>query len=194
MADTNEPISGWERSLMAGERVKERLRRAARAFDEIGLPYAVVGGNAVAEWVARVDEGAVRGTRDIEILIRRADLSTAKAALESTEFMCQEVPTGGVFIDSLTHRPKDAVQLHFAGEKTAAGFLAPNVDESERAAEFRVATLHAVVRFELIEWRTKHRMHVRDLIDVGLIDRTWPARFPPPLDARLQQLLDDPNG
>ena len=29
---------------------------------------------------------------------------------------------------------------------------------------------------------------------VGLIDATWPARFPPPLGDRLQELLDDPNG
>jgi hypothetical protein len=33
-----------------------------------------------------------------------------------------------------------------------------------------------------------------DLIGVGLLDATWPARFPPPLGERLQQLLDDPNG
>ena len=56
-----EPI-GWERALMAAEKVKERLRRATRALDAAGVPYAVVGGNAVAEWVARVDEDAVRNT------------------------------------------------------------------------------------------------------------------------------------
>ena len=43
-----EPI-GWERALMAAEKVKERLRRATRALDAAGVPYAVVGGNAVAE-------------------------------------------------------------------------------------------------------------------------------------------------
>ncbi len=59
-----EPI-GWKRSLMAAAKVKERLRRATRALDAAGLPYAVAGGNAVAEWVARVDEDAVRKTRDV---------------------------------------------------------------------------------------------------------------------------------
>jgi hypothetical protein len=38
------------------------------------------------------------------------------------------------------------------------------------------------------------RVHIRDLIGVGLIDATWPPRFPTPLGDRLQQLLDDPNG
>jgi len=34
---------------MAAEEVKERLRRATRALEAAGVPYAVVGGNAVAE-------------------------------------------------------------------------------------------------------------------------------------------------
>jgi hypothetical protein len=32
------------------------------------------------------------------------------------------------------------------------------------------------------------------MIGVGLIDASWPAKFPADLGARLQQLLDDPNG
>jgi hypothetical protein len=32
------------------------------------------------------------------------------------------------------------------------------------------------------------------MIGIGLIDSVWPARFPPPLGDRLQQLLDNPNG
>jgi len=46
----------------------------------------------------------------------------------------------------------------------------------------------------LVAWRDRDRTHLRDLIGVGLLDGTWPARFAPPLGARLQQLLDDPNG
>jgi hypothetical protein len=77
---STEPI-GWERALMAAEKVKQRLRRATGALDAAGVPYAVAGGNAVAEWVGRVDEDAVRNTRDVDILLRRADLPAAKAAL-----------------------------------------------------------------------------------------------------------------
>jgi len=40
---------GWERALMAAEKVKERLRRATGALDGASVPYAVVGGSAVAE-------------------------------------------------------------------------------------------------------------------------------------------------
>src|SRR5450755_4150542 len=92
-----EPI-GWERALMAAEKVKERLRRATRALDDAGVPYAVVGGNAVAEWVARVDEGAVRNTRDVDLLIRRADLPAASAALEAAGFVYHHLLNVDMFI------------------------------------------------------------------------------------------------
>ena len=60
-----------ERMVRAVERVKEQLSKATRALEAGGVPYAVIGGNAVAAWVAQVDEGAVRTTRDVDVLIRR---------------------------------------------------------------------------------------------------------------------------
>ena len=51
------------------------MQRAA--LEGAGIPYAVAGGNAVASWVARVDEAAVRNTQDVDILIRREDLDAA---------------------------------------------------------------------------------------------------------------------
>ena len=84
----------------------------------------------------------------------------------------------------------------FAGEKARMEdeHPCPDIDESERAAEFQVVTLLALVRMKLLSWRDKDRTHLRDLIQVGLIDATWPARLPPPLAGRLQELLDNPNG
>jgi hypothetical protein len=32
------------------------------------------------------------------------------------------------------------------------------------------------------------------MIEIGLIDATWPGRFEPPLGERLHALLDDPEG
>ena len=47
---------------------------------------------------------------------------------------------------------------------------------------------------KLTSWRDKDRTHLRDLIQVGLVDVTWPERLPAPLADRLQQLLDNPAG
>ncbi|HKM55913.1 MAG TPA: hypothetical protein VJY33_21080, partial [Isosphaeraceae bacterium] len=54
-----------ERMVRAVEKVRDRLLRAARALEASKIPYAVVGGNAGAAWVARVDESAVRNTQDV---------------------------------------------------------------------------------------------------------------------------------
>src|SRR5271155_2649279 len=95
----SQAIVGWERALMAAERVKERLRRATQALDAASVPYAVVGGNAVAEWVARIDEGAVRNTRDVDLLIRRDDLGAARTALEGVGFFYYQLLDVDMFID-----------------------------------------------------------------------------------------------
>lgn len=187
---------GWERALMAAEKVKERLRRATKALDGAGVPYAVVGGNAVAEWVARVDEDAVRNTRDVDVLVRRDDFAAVRMALEAAGFLYHHVLDVDAFIDGPQGKPSGGVHLLFAGEKLRPEdqLPCPEVIESERAAEFQVVKLDALVRMKLMAWRDKDRTHLRDMIGVGLIDKTWPARLPPLLGERLQQLLDDPNG
>jgi hypothetical protein len=189
-------VVGWERALMAAEKVKERLRRATGALDAAAVPYAVVGGNAVAEWVARKDEGAVRNTRDVDLLVRRADFAAARNALEAAGFVYHSLLEVDMFLDGPQGRPSEAIHLLYTGEKVRPDhdLPAPELDESERAAEFQVATLEALVRMKLLSWRLKDRVHLLDMIGVGLIDATWPARFSKPLGERLQQLLDNPDG
>jgi len=172
------------------------LRRATKALDDASVPYAVAGGNAVAEWVARADEGAVRNTRDVDLLVRRIDLRAVRTALEAAGFVYNQLLDVEMFIDGPQGRPSEAVHILFAGEKVRRDdvYELPDLDESERAVEFQVATLVALVRMKLSAWRDKDRTHLRDLIGVGLLDATWPARLPAPLGDRLQQLLDDPNG
>jgi hypothetical protein len=196
MAEPAVQIGGWERALIAAEKVKERLRRATRALDAGGVSYAVAGGNAVAEWVGRVDEDAVRNTRDVDLLLRRSDLGAARAALEAVGFVYHHVLDVDTFIDGPQGKPSGGIHILFAGEKVRQGDVQhlPDLDESERAAEFQVVTLEALVRMKLIAYRRKDQVHLLDLIGVGLLDATLPPRLPPPLGERLQQLLDDPNG
>lgn len=196
MASINAIPSGWARALMAAEKVKERLRRATHALDAGGIPYAVAGGNAVAEWVGRMDEDAVRTTRDADLLVRRSDFPAARAALETAGFLYHRFLDIDLFIDGPHGKPSGGVHLLFAGEKVRPDDThpLPDIDESERAGEFQVANLEALVRMKLIAYRRKDQVHLLDLIGVGLLDATWTARLPPPLGERLQQLLDDPNG
>jgi hypothetical protein len=196
MAEQAVSLSGWERTARAVEKVKERLRRASAALGEAGIAYAVVGGNAVAEWVGRVDEAAVRYTQDVDILIRRTDLEAAKIALEAGGFVhCQTLDLD-MFLDGPNGRVKDAVHILFAGEKVRPDHVtpAPDVAESASAPQFQVVTLEALVQMKLNSFRDKDRTHIRDMIGVGLVDQTWLPRLPSALTARLQHILDTPDG
>jgi hypothetical protein len=189
-------LSGWERAALAAEKVTERLRRATAALEQAGVAYAVAGGNAVAEWVGRVDEDAVRNTRDVDILVRRADLPAVKAALEPAGFVyCQSFGVD-MFLDGPDGRPTSAVHLLFAGEPVRVNdpAIAPDVADSELSKEYRVVSLLALVTMKLTAFRLKDRVHLLDMIGVGLIDQSWTAKLPANLAARLQQLLDNPNG
>src|SRR5713101_3694588 len=101
----------WERMIRAVEKVKERLLRAASALEKAGVPYAVVGGNAVAAWVSRVDEAAVRNTQDVDILLRRPDLDAAEKALAPAGFIRRHVKSIDMFLDGPTAKARDAVHV-----------------------------------------------------------------------------------
>ncbi|HEY3965263.1 MAG TPA: hypothetical protein VGM05_11980, partial [Planctomycetaceae bacterium] len=163
MPEITVEISGWERALMAAEKVKERLHRVTGALDAAGVLYAVAGGNAVAEWVARVDEDAVRNTRDVDILIRRPDFPTARACLEAVGFIYYELLDIDTFIDGPQGKPSGGIHLLYAGEKVRRDddYSLPEIDESERAIEFQVATLEVLVRMKLIAYRLIDRVHIR---------------------------------
>ena len=121
MAEASVTFVGWERSLMAAEKVRERLRRATGALDAASVRYAVAGGNAVAEWVGRVDEDAVRNTRDVDLLIRRTDLPAVTSALEAAGFQSAHSFGVDLFIDGPHVKPSGGVHLRFAGRKSSSG-------------------------------------------------------------------------
>jgi hypothetical protein len=185
----------WERMILAVERVRERLLRAAAALEKAGVPYAVVGGNAVAAWVSRVDEGAVRNTKDIDLLLRRVDLSAATEALSRAGFVHRHVRGVDVFLDGPDSKARDAIHLVFAGEKVRPDYVmvAPDISESEATPTFRLISLKPLVRMKLTSFRDRDRTHLRDLIEVGLVDKTWCQHLPEPLATRLQNLITSPE-
>jgi hypothetical protein len=189
-------ISGWERVATAVEQVRDRLRRAVAALEGAQVPYAVIGGNAVAEWVGRVDPAAVRNTRDVDILLRRSDFDAAKQAFEAAGFKYRHAASIDMFLDGPGANARDAVHVLFAGEKVRPDDVVPTPDvtDSEPGVTFRVLSLESLVRMKLIANRRKDQVHLQDMIDLGLIDSSWPARYQPELAARLQQILDTPDG
>lgn len=185
-----------QRMVDAVELVRQRLVKACGALAKGGVEYAVIGGNAVAAWVATVDRGAVRNTQDVDILIRRADLPAATVALESAGFVHRRAAGLDLFLDDSNASPRSAVHLAFAGEIVRPGEPAanPGVEEATDFGSLRVLNLDAIVRIKLTAFRRKDQVHLLDMIGVGLIDGAWTRKLPPVLAARLQMLLDTPDG
>jgi len=188
----------WEildRMERAVAKVRERLLRVTAVLNGSGIPYAVVGGNAVASWVATIDEGAVRNTRDIDLLVQRSDLSLITAVLEQEGFVRAELLDVTMFLDGPDAKPSESIHLLFAGEKVRDDYPlpSPSLTSVENPAGFRVIALEALIQMKLLSYRDKDRTHIRDLIGVGLIDRSWLTRLPAVLSERLQIILDTPE-
>jgi hypothetical protein len=191
MAETTVTMA-WEildRMERAVAKVRERLLRATAVLNR-------AGGHAVASWVATIDAGAVRNTRDIDLLVRRDDLAALTAALEQAGFVRAEVLDVHMFLDGPDAKPSESIHLLFAGEKVRPEdpLPVPELTTAADPAGFRVITLEALVHMKLLSNRREDQVHVEDLIGVGLIDRSWLARLPPVLAQRLETILDTPQG
>jgi hypothetical protein len=185
-----------DRMVRAVQDVRDRLFRATSALEAHAVPYAVVGEQAAAFWVAQADEGGVRDTPAVDVLIRRADLPKAKAAFENAGFVARPDDQGIQFLDGPSANLRDAVRMAFAHESTRPSDLepAPDIEPQVSAGRFRVLELEPLVRWFLAMNRRIDRVVIRDLLGVGQIDETWPDRFPPELADRLREILADPEG
>ncbi len=186
----------WQRMERAVQKVQERLERTAATLEQAGIPYAIIGGHAVRAWVAQADEAAVRTTRDVDVLLRRSDWPAAVAAMERAGFVYRHARGIDMFLDGPGAKARDAVHVIFAGEKVRPEdpVPAPDVSESEEIQQHRTLKLDALVRMKLTAFRDKDRMHLRDLIEVELVDESWCGRLPPELAVRLKELINNPNG
>ena len=186
----------FDRMFSAVEKVRERLDRACQALNSADVPYAVIGGNAVAAWVATRDEGAVRNTRDVDILLDPKDSDAATIALEAVGF--HRVVTMGttMFLDGEDGKPSEAVHVIWAGQKVKDSYpvAAPEVGQSREIEQKKIVELESLLAMKLVSFCRKDQVHVLDMIGVGLIDETWTTKFDPSLSERLQELLDDPDG
>ena len=76
-----------------------------------------------------------------------------------------------------------------SAETVCASYVlpAPDVSEAEKTDTFRLLSLDALVRMKLMSFRDRDRVHLRDLIEVGLVDDAWRERVPEALQSRLRE-------
>lgn len=183
------PADLLEKYVMALDEVTARLQRITSALSDAQVPYALVGGQAVALWVASIDPAAVRTTKDVDLLLQRDDLAGARSAAQSAGFEYFETMGVGMFLEVSDPNPRKGVHLCWAGEKIRPQYEhpAPTTDARQNLSGLNVVSVEDLVVMKLQSNRDQDRVHLRDMIDVGLVDRPLLAR----LSATLAQQLDD---
>jgi len=185
----------WRKIERSMEKVEERLLRTVSVLEAAKIPYAIVGGNAVRVWVAQVDEAAVRATQDVDVLVRPDDLGPMKSAMEQAGFQHRETAGLEMFVEHENDSARNAVHVVACGEMVYdSDYEAnPDVEPHIQGERFRTLPLEGLVRMKLNSFRLKDKIHLLDMLEVGLVDASWLARFPDVLRDRLQGLIDDPN-
>ncbi len=185
--------TGYSAFVMAMDRVEKRLRQVSTALDAAGIPYAVVGGNAVAAWVSRIDPAATRATKDVDLLVRKGDDERITQVMSELGFRREDLRRLVLFIDPEEPSKRSGVHLVWSDTLIRPSYAcpSPSVDEAVRDPEgFAVLDLPALVRMKLTSFRDIDRVHVADLAQVGLIDASLGESLPPELQQRLASILD----
>jgi hypothetical protein len=191
------PMEWIMRAERAVEKVRERLLKTCHALEEAGVPYVVIGGNAVAVWVGSRDEGAIRNTKDVDVLLNRSDLQQAAEAMSKAGFDMTEVDGITMFLERDDPMPSRGVHVVFAGEKikTSDFHPAPSIVKGIRSPEgVDAIELRELLILKLIAFRDIDRVHIRDMIKVGLIDDAIAAHIPADLRPRLEEIRANPDG
>ncbi len=179
---------------MAMDAVTDRLERITKAFEDGAVPYALIGGQAVALWVSTKDPAAVRTTKNVDILLRKEDLPRARAAALTIQMDYLEVVGVGMFLERADPNPRHAVRVAWAGEKVRPEYSwpAPTIDQRLALEPGKhVVSLTGLVLMKLVSNRDQDRVHLRDMIDVGLVDRQLLHELPEELAERLSALLSE---
>lgn len=190
-------VSGVARWEEAVEQVSERMRRIAAILNESDIPYQVIGGMAVAEWVGQIDPDSARATKDVDISIRRADLPRMRTVLEGAGYRYKETLGVRMFLEAGEQKARHAIHLVFADEKVRSeyGHPAPEIPEqpSRPGGDVAFISIASLVRMKLTSFRLKDKVHLLDMLGVGLITPEIEKTLPTDLMARLQELKDNPE-
>jgi hypothetical protein len=171
------------------------LHRISAALASEDIPYAVVGGLAVLIHVEEADPEHATLTRDVDLMVRRADLERIKEAASANGFRYRhtaglDMPTFGA-ADSA----RNAIHLVFSGETVRPTQAVPNPPlaperKTVHGREVHVIALADLVRMKLSAYRLKDQVHVKAIEAAGLLTPQVEAQLGPELRARLQHIRE----
>jgi hypothetical protein len=171
------------------------LERIALPLASEGVPYEMIGGGAVMVHVNRVDPSAVRNTKDIDIMIHRADLERVIETAQRHGFTFRHAAKLDMLLPPGETKARNAIHLIFSGEKTSPTQSVVNPPLrpeylSLHGVAVAVIPVADLVQMKISNNRDIDRVHVRDLDSVGLITEQIERGLPVLLRERLQEIRE----
>jgi hypothetical protein len=153
--------------------------RVEKAFSGAGIEYRVVGGLAAYLYVEESEADAGRLTKDIDIVVRRADLSRIAEAVEAFGLEYRHAAGVDMLVQKGERSGRRAVHMIFNG---------PDPGKGRILQEIPVVPLADLLTMKLTSFRLKDEMHLKDLDEQKLITPEIEAALSPLLRERLAQV------
>jgi len=170
------------------------FQQITSTFTRADIPYALVGGQAVAHWVATKHSDRVRSTNNVDLLVHRRDLPRICDMANACQLEYCDIHGACMLVDPANPHPKHATYLIWANEQVGSDDVlpAPSLKQSQILPPgLPVVDLVPLVAMKLQANRKHDLVHLEVMIDVGLIDRGMLAQLPAELAARLEPLLTE---
>lgn len=167
------------------------LEQILKVLQSADVPFELVGGMAVNVHIMARERSRSFVTRDLDLLVQRADLERLIQAAEQSGYTAKKM-MGGYMLLRPDQQPAEAVHLLFAGErsKTTQPLPHPELrpeDQQVFGLTVPVAPLRDLLVMKLNSFRPKDLVHLETLDEAGLITPDVEAELPQVLCERLTE-------
>ncbi len=139
------------------------IGKVVQILEGAAIPYQLIGGMAVYIHVYKTNPDSARNTRDVDLMIDRADFQRVLNAIEGTEFSQRHAAK----VDMSLHREdqENAIHLNFAGESLSSSQIESNpplnpVRENIHGIDLWIVSVSDLVRMKLAVSRLKDWVHI----------------------------------
>ncbi len=169
------------------------LHKITRALSDEHISYEVIGGLAVLIHVEEVNPELTSLTRDVDLMVCRADLERVKNAAANHGFRFRHVSGVDMLLYGGADPARNAVRLIFSEEKVRASYTTavPRIQPQRKLIHGEgvlVIPVADLVRMKLTSYPIKDQAHVQSMDAAGLITSEVEVQLPPELHSRLVEI------
>ncbi len=170
----------------------EDLGRLLELFKSANVAFEVIGGVAVnVHLMAALKRSRSFVTRDIDLLVNRADLPAIVKAASEAGYSAKRM-MGGYALLQPGQELSEAAHILFVGEKPKSAYPVNNPNLEPQFFEFfgmsvPVAPVRDLLILKLNSLRPKDVVHLEVLDEVGFITPELEQQLPPALKGRLRE-------